>query len=247
MSGLLAGLIAVIWFYLIVGGGFFLRAAERDDAGAGIRFEGEWPDIVAVVPARDEAEVIERSISSLLMQDYPGSFAVILVDDESRDQTAAKASAAAVSVGAASRLAILHGLPRPPGWTGKLWSVQQGIAAALERSPSPRYMWLCDADIAFASDTLRSLVGRAETRSLVLVSLMAKLRCSSLAERCLVPAFIFFFQMLYPFAWVNDRTRSAAAAAGGSMLVRRDALAAAGGLEAIRGALIDDCALGRIL
>ena len=228
----------LIWVVLIAGRGGFWLARERDTRDLPPE-PAAWPEVIAVVPARDEAEVIARSIGSLLAQDYPGAFRVILVDDASGDGTAAIARRAAGS----ERLEILTGQPLAPGWTGKLWAVSQGIAQA---GPTPRYLWLTDADIAHAPDTLRSLVARAEAHSLVLVSLMAKLRCESRAERTLVPAFVFFFKLLYPFARVN-RATGIGAAAGGCMLVRNDALAAAGGIKAIRNALIDDCALGAAL
>lgn len=228
----------VIWIVLIAGHGGFWLTRERDTRDLPPE-PLQWPEVIAVVPARDEAEVIARSIGSLLAQDYPGAFRVILVDDSSSDGTAAIAR----NTAGADRLEVLSGQPLAPGWTGKLWAVSQGVA---EAGQTPRYLWLTDADISHASDTLRTLVARAESRDLVLASLMAKLRCESLAERALVPAFVFFFQMLYPFARVN-RPTGIGAAAGGCMLVRRDALAAAGGIAAIRNALIDDCALGAAL
>ncbi len=135
----------------------------------------------------------------------------------------------------------------PAGWTGKLWAVNCGAMHIDALPQPPEYLLLCDADIGFADGTLTDLVQRAERDHLVLASLMAKLRCESLAERALIPAFIFFFRMLYPFAWVNQPHRSTAAAAGGCMLVRRGALRAAGGIAAIRHELIDDCAFGRLL
>ena len=239
----IGGLSLLIWMVLITARGGFWLTRERDtrdlppDPTA-------WPEVTAVVPARDEAEVIARSIGSLLAQDYPGPFRVILVDDSSSDGTAGLARRAAGS----ERLEIVTGRSLAPGWTGKLWAVSQGVAHAgrMQAKGGPRYVWLTDADIAHAPDTLRCLVARAEARGLVLVSLMAKLRCESLAERALVPAFVFFFQLLYPFARVN-RAGGIGAAAGGCMLVRHDALAQAGGIAAIRNALIDDCALGAAL
>jgi hopene-associated glycosyltransferase HpnB len=144
-------------------------------------------------------------------------------------------------------LTILPGKPLQAGWTGKLWAQNQGITQAAAHDPAPRYLLLTDADIVHAPDSFRTLVSEAEAGGLVLTSRMAMLRCESLAERLLIPAFIFFFQMLYPFAWANDRRRTTAAAAGGCMLVRRDALEQAGGLSAIRNALIDDCALARLM
>jgi hopene-associated glycosyltransferase HpnB len=228
----------LIWIVLIAGRDGFWLTRERDTRDLPPE-PAQWPEVTAVVPARDEAEVIERSIGSLLAQDYPGAFRVILIDDSSSDGTAAIARSAA----GADRLEILTGQPLATGWTGKLWAVSQGVAQA---GQSPRYLWLTDADIAHAPDTLRCLVARAEARELVLVSLMAKLRCQSMAERALVPAFVFFFQLLYPFGRVN-RPVGIGAAAGGCMLVRRDALERAGGIAAIRNALIDDCALGAAL
>ncbi|HUI97079.1 MAG TPA: glycosyltransferase, partial [Xanthobacteraceae bacterium] len=205
-----------------------------------------WPRVTAVIPARDEAATIGATVASLLGQSYPGPFAIVLVDDESRDGTADAARAAA-QAGGAERLTVLTGQPLPAGWTGKLWAVSQGVAAATAAAPAPDYLLLTDADITYAPEALMRLVARAEQGGYVLTSLMAKLRCVSLAERAFVPAFIYFFQMLYPFAWVNARERKTAAAAGGCMLVRPRALASAGGIAAIRGALIDDCALAAAL
>jgi hopene-associated glycosyltransferase HpnB len=230
-----------IWLHLLLGRGRFWTGSVRDDRGAPEAMGSRWPAVVAVVPARNEAEMIPDSVASLLRQDYPGPFSVILVDDDSTDPTLAVARG--LAGGAPGRLGILQGAKLPAGWTGKLWAVSQGVAHALQSPQPPEYLLLTDADIAYAPDALRALVRRAEAGQLALVSLMAKLRCRSLAERALVPAFIFFFQMLYPFAWVNRRQGATAAAAGGCMLVRRSALTAAGGIDSIRGALIDDCAL----
>jgi hopene-associated glycosyltransferase HpnB len=252
-----------IWLYLLLGrGAFWLAGRQLDDAGGAAPQPGQataprpapWPAVTAVVPARNEADMVPLSLASLLAQDYPGPFSVVLVDDHSDDGTAqaARDVAAAMPGTAAAgadpaRLVVLPAAPLPAGWTGKLWAVSQGVAYATSGAAPPEYLLLTDADIGYRPDALTSLVLRARTQRRVMVSLMAKLRCDSAAERALVPAFIFFFQMLYPFAWVN-RTSGAhaatAAAAGGCMLVRRDALAAAGGIESIRGALIDDCALG---
>jgi hopene-associated glycosyltransferase HpnB len=129
------------------------------------------------------------------------------------------------------------------GWTGKLWAVRQGIEAANNAPEPPDYLLLTDADIVHTTDSVRALVTRAETGRYVLTSLMARLRCDSSWERSHVPAFVFFFQMLYPFAWVNDARNATSGAAGGCMLVRAEALKQAGGVESIRDALIDDCSL----
>jgi hopene-associated glycosyltransferase HpnB len=142
---------------------------------------------------------------------------------------------------------VLQGEPLPPAWAGKVWAMHQGIAQAEAIEPAPDYLLLTDADIAYAPDILKRLVARSSATGLVLVSLMAKLRCQSLAERALIPAFVFFFQLLYPFSWVNRSTAKTAAAAGGCMLVERRALERAGGIAKIRGALIDDCALAKLM
>jgi hopene-associated glycosyltransferase HpnB len=238
-------MVLVIWAYLVAARGGFWRAADRD--GETPARPEPWPSVTAVIPARDEAESVGATVASLLRQDYPGRFTVIVVDDQSRDGTAAVARDAAVEAGAGDRLTVLPGQPLPGGWTGKLWAQQQGIAHAESAAPPPDYLLLTDADIAYAPDAVTNLAARAEQGGLVLTSLMAKLRCQSFAERMFVPAFIFFFQMLYPFAWANDPRRGTAAAAGGCMLVRADALQKAGGVAAIRTALIDDCALAKLL
>jgi hopene-associated glycosyltransferase HpnB len=239
----IGGIALAAWVYLLVGRGLFWLARERDDAALPPRNDegpAAWPDVVAVVPARNEADVIERSIGSLLAQDYPGALRVVLVDDASEDGTAARAAKLA---GADGRLTILTGRPLPAGWTGKLWAVSQGVEAAATHAGALTYLWITDADIAHAPATLRRLVARAQAGSLTLVSLMARLQTGTPAERLLIPAFVFFFDMLYPFALVNDPRNRIAAAAGGCMLARRDALERAGGIAAIRAEIIDDCAL----
>jgi len=243
---MVASLVAVValamWIYLVAGRGGFWRAGERDGGGPS---SPVWPDVIAVIPARDEADGVGHTVESLLRQDYPGSLSLILVDDESADGTADVARLAAVAIGRMDRLTIIPGAALPAGWTGKLWAMKQGVERA--DAAAPEFLLLTDADIVYPPDTLRRLVSQSLSEGLALSSMMAKLRCESFAERALIPAFIFFFQMLYPFSWVNDRRRATAAAAGGCMLVRREALRAAGGIEAIRGSLIDDCAMARIL
>ena len=232
-----------IWAGLVLAHGRFWTADQRDDRDAPAE-PAVWPAVIAVVPARDEADVIARSIGSLLAQDYPGDFRMILVDDSSSDGTADVARAEATRLGRAERLQVLTGEPLAAGWTGKLWAVHQGTLAA--EASQPKYLWLTDADIGHAPDNLRALVSRAEAKGLVLTSLMAELHCKTLPERFLIPAFVFFFQMVYPFARVNGPGPTAGAA-GGVMLADRQALKAAGGIAAIRKALIDDCALGALM
>ncbi|MDE2181996.1 MAG: glycosyltransferase [Alphaproteobacteria bacterium] len=237
MTALISFVSLAVWIGMLVGRGFFWLARERDDKDA--PEPDHWPAVVAVVPARNEADVIARSLQSLAAQDYPGPFRVIMVDDQSSDGTAVMAR------GLGGRIEVIDGAEHAPGWTGKLFAVAQGVARA--SSTAPDYLLLTDADIAHAPDNLRRLVVRAEAGKLVLVSLMAKLHCESFAERFLIPAFVFFFAMLLPFARVNNPHRRTAAAAGGCMLVRREALERAGGIEAIKSEIIDDCALARRL
>jgi len=201
------------------------------------------------VPARNEAAVLPETLPTLLAQDYPGRFSVVLVDDESSDGTAQaavglsrRAQGSRGSLTAPS-LQVIQGDPCPPGWAGKVWAMAQGVRAAGDSE----YVLFTDADIAYAPGTLTRLVRAAESGDRVLVSQMALLRADTFWERMLVPAFVYFFAMLYPFRRVNRRGARTAAAAGGCMLVRREALEAAGGLERIRGARIDDVALGGLL
>ncbi len=240
----LAGLAA--WIYLLAARGGFWRADVRDER-CSEPDPAYWPSLTVVVPARNETDVIGVSIGSLLSQDYPSPLHVIVVDDQSIDGTGEAAKKMAVSLGAEDRLTVLEGAMLPAGWTGKLWAMKQGVMHARALAPDTKYLLLTDADIAYDAGVIRRLVARSEARSLVLNSLMVKLRCESFAERLLIPAFVFFFQMLYPFAWVNRRAHAMAAAAGGCMLVRANALDAAGGIDAIRSSLIDDCALGRAM
>ena len=238
MIGAALGLLTLgVWAYLLMARGGFWRADQTDAETPPA--PPVWPAVTAVVPARNEADVIARSVGSLLAQDYPGPFEVILVDDDSADGTAAAAAALGVA-GGPQHLTVLRGEPLAAGWTGKLWAISQGIAAA---GATPKYLWLTDADIAHDPDNLRRLVSRAEAGSLSLASLMADLHCETFAERLLIPAFVLFFQMVYPFRWVNRRAHRLAGAAGGCMLVQREALARSGGVAAIRSEMIDDCAL----
>ncbi len=247
-NDLIASMVLLIWLYLLAGRGGFWLAAQRDDDGAGgAAADGAWPAVAAVIPARDEAGCVGETVASLLRQAYAGPFTVIVVDDQSRDGTAQVARDAAAALGVADRLTVVSGRALPAGWTGKLWAQQQGVELAENLPRPPDYLLFTDADIVYEAGVLTDLVARAQGHGLVLTSLMVKLRCQSFAERLFVPAFIFFFQMLYPFAWANDPQRATAAAAGGCMLVRRDVLGAAGGMAAIRTALIDDCALAKNL
>ena len=199
------------------------------------------------MPARNEADVIGRALASLLRQDYRGPLDVILVDDHSDDGTAEAAAVAAGDSGRGERLHLVRARPLPAGWSGKLWALSEGLAGAQESVPGARYLWLTDADIEHQPATLGHLVAKAEAERLDLVSLMVALSCEGAWERLLIPPFVFFFQKLYPFAWVEDPRRRTAAAAGGCILVSSARLAAAGGLAKIKDALIDDCALARLI
>jgi hopene-associated glycosyltransferase HpnB len=239
----IASIALAIWLYLLFARGAFWLNTERDEVVPAA--PQIWPRVVVVVPARNEAATIGEVIAALLHQDYPGDWSILLVDDDSNDGTAEIARRAAGAD--ASRLRVVTSRPLPPGWTGKLWAVKQGIDVATAMPHPPDHLLLTDADILHAPDSMRRLAARAQADGLVLTSLMVKLRCESLAEHVSIPAFIFFFQMLYPFSWVNRPDSKVAAAAGGCMLVRADALASAGGIESIRTALIDDCALAKAL
>ncbi len=240
----LAALSLAAWLYLVFLHGRFWRAEPRLALPAQAQdYPGGWPAVAAVVPARNEAPLIGRALGAVLAQDYPGALTLVVVDDHSEDGTAEAARKAAAAAGQGDRVSVVRAAPLPAGWAGKPWALAQGVERAEAIAPEARYLWFTDADIEHDPPVLRALVARAEAGRLDLVSLMALLNCESRWERLLMPAFVFFFRKLYPFAWVNDPKRGTAAAAGGCMLVRRGALEAAGGLGAIRGALIDDCAL----
>jgi hopene-associated glycosyltransferase HpnB len=228
----------VAWLYLLFGHGAFWLEFAKPHSEPRPSGSGPEPAVVAVIPARDEAAVVARAIGSLAAQRYAGRFHIVLVDDHSTDGTAEIAQAAAPP----EMLTVIRAAPLPSGWTGKLWAVAEGIrrAAAFE----PEFLLLTDADIVHPPDNLRQLTAHTGCD---LVSYMATLECRTLAERALIPAFVFFFFMLYPPAWIRDPRRPTAGAAGGCMLVRRRALEEAGGIAAIRGELIDDCALARLL
>jgi hopene-associated glycosyltransferase HpnB len=234
MSDLIALIGLIAWVGLLGARGGFWRMEASPLPPA----PKTWPTIAVVVPARDEAALIGASLTSLLAQDYPGQMAVVVVDDASTDGTAE--AARAVGDG---RLTVIGGRPLPPGWSGKVWAMSQGVEHALEVLPEARYVLFTDADIHHHPGELARMVTRAEAWRLDMASLMVRLQCRSRAEHGLVPAFVYFFRLLYPFTWVNDQAEVTAAAAGGLMLVRRRALERIGGLQSLRGALIDDCAL----
>lgn len=229
-------LTTIIWLCLLIARGSFWRA--RRWLAPEYLPQSNSPRVVAVVPARNEAEYIAASVRSLLEQGVD----VFLVDDHSTDSTAAIARSAADASETSARLTVIQSKPLPPGWSGKLWAVKQGVDRALKDSPD--YLLLTDADIVHGPDAVSTLTALAAD-GCDLVSFMVKLVCRSLAEKLLIPAFVFFFFLLYPPAWIGNSRRKIAGAAGGCILIRPEALARAGGLEAIRGEIIDDCALAR--
>ena len=241
---------AGVWLYLALARGGFWRGRDidrlmhvaLDHVPAGFA----WPNVTAIIPARNEAAFIGLTVGSLLGQSYRGCLRVIVIDDHSNDDTGRVAARA----GAASRfnrLTVIAAPPLPPGWTGKLWAISQGLDLANEAASPSEFFLLTDGDVRYDADAVSALVWNALQQQRVLSSLMVSLHCQSFAERMFIPAFVFFFQMLYPFAWVNDARHRTAAAAGGCMLVRRRSLADAGGVQAIRSELIDDVALSRRL
>jgi hopene-associated glycosyltransferase HpnB len=255
-----------IWLHLFFGRGWFWRVRKVDAEGAAEYALTEWPNVVAIVPARNEAETIGLVVTSLLEQDYPGRFSITVVDDHSEDATVATAKQAAESSGAGKRVSIVSAPALAAGWTGKLSALNAGVAsivtshmaassvngsdtsdsaAASSSNQAPSFYWFADADVTHAPDTLRRLVLRAERDKLDLASLMVLLQAKRLPERALIPAFLYFFLMLYPPQWIADQELRTAGAAGGCILLKREALARIGGLAAIKGEVIDDCALAK--
>ncbi len=238
----LAALSLSAWLYLIFAHGRFWRCDQRLTGR-----EPEpprWPSVTAVVPARDEAALLPATLRSLLDQDYPGAFRIVVADDESSDGTGDVALALAREHPNGARVTVARTPERPGGWVGKMWAVETGVRSA-SAAAAPAYWLLTDADVEHGRDNLRRLVAKAESERLDLVSQMVLLHTGPGWDGLLVPAFVYFFQKLYPFARVNDPRSRTAGAAGGCVLVRQDALIRAGGIEALRGEVIDDCALGR--
>lgn len=226
---MIVGLSLLIWLYLLfLHGKFWVSGPELKPA-----VPHTAPDVDIIVPARDEAALIGPVIASLTAQNYPGTVRIILVDDNSTDGTVEAA-------GTHPRLTILTGAPKPEGWAGKLWALAQGV----EASTAP-LIFFTDADITHDPRHLATLVARLNTPRVDMVSEMVRLNCTSWPERFLIPAFVYFFQLLYPFAQVNNPRHRMAGAAGGAVLIRREALRRIGGIEAIKGALIDDVTLAR--
>jgi hopene-associated glycosyltransferase HpnB len=267
-SVVIASISLAIWLYLALARGNFWSFRPFDGDEATHPAPSTWPDVTAVIPARNEAETIARTIASLSQQNYPSKLSIVVVDDHSEDATAKLAQESAQSnrtnATAAREVTILSAPPLQPGWTGKLsalnagvlFATREGAASAVPRSDAvnealapaasaPTYLWFTDADIVHAPDTLTRLVARAERNNLDLTSLMVLLRAQTLPERFLIPPFLFFFLMLYPPKKIANPKSQTAGAAGGCILIRRTALDRIGGLTAIRREVIDDCALAR--
>src|SRR5271168_2870274 len=240
---------ASIWIYLFFFRGAFWRVELFDDDRAQFSAPEQFPAVVAIVPARNEATTIAHTVAALLKQDYPGPFHVVVVDDHSDDGTAGVAQRAAAENGGAGRFAVCSAEPLPVGWTGKLWALNEGVRNASRdqqtRNETAEFYWFTDADVQHAPDTLRRLVSHAQTSKLDLTSLMVLLRARTFPEKLLIPAFVYFFLQLYPPRWIADPNSRTAGAAGGCLLIRGSALQRIGGLGAIHDALIDDCALAR--
>lgn len=242
---LLTALSLVTWLYLSFGHGRFWYADQRLGKDGLMTFKTtQWPTVVVIVPARNEADVIERTLRSLLDQDYRGKFHVVMVDDQSEDRTRDIARQLAIAHPAGALLTVKTAEKRPSGWLGKVWALHTGLQYAEKHWPDAPYRYLTDADIEHSRGNLRELVSKAECEGLDLVSLMVRLHCQHAWEKLLIPAFVYFFQKLYPFPLINDHHSSVGGAAGGCILVRNRALIQIGGIAAIRGEVIDDCALG---
>lgn len=232
---------ALIWVILLCFWGGFWRANQRLEGW--VKDEPErpvnpYPQVGIIIPARNEAEGITQSLRSLVNQDYAGGYSILVIDDHSTDDTATQAQAF-------DGVTVISAQPLPPGWTGKLWAMEQGVNFYQSQSSLPDYYLFTDADIEHSPEHLSQLVRKAQGEDLELVSVMVKLHCESVWEHLLIPAFVFFFQKLYPFAWVNNPRKSTAAAAGGCILITPEALNRIGGLQSLRDALIDDCTLAQ--
>lgn len=247
---LIAGLISagslLTWAWLVLGRGWFWRTDQKLDARPAVAARGlDWTSVSIIVPARNEACILPETLPALLRQSHPGRFHIFLVDDHSEDGTGEVARKLAQESAVTDRLTVVAADALPAGWTGKLWALQQGYQAS--QRLDARFLLLTDADIAHSPHSLAALVSKAQTEGLDLVSVMAQLRVVNLWERLLIPAFVFFFAKLYPFRWVSNLGKRTAAAAGGCALLRREALEHAGGFPRIASAIIDDCALAKLI
>jgi hopene-associated glycosyltransferase HpnB len=235
--------VLLIWLAIVFArGGFWNVTNQLLPASGG---DHRPASVCVVIPARNEAATIGLTVTALLRQRFNGTLHVIVVDDNSVDETSSVARQAADAMGRQSALTVITGMPLPRGWTGKLWAISQGLKKAHEFSPD--YLLLTDADIEHGPLTLAALVTKAEHEQLALTSLMVRLHCRTIPEKVMIPAFVYFFFLLYPPKWIANPHARTAGAAGGCTLVRPDALVRAGGIEAIREEIIDDCALAKAI
>lgn len=245
----IVGILALgIWLHLFFGRGWFWRLLRADADRMACEPLQDWPSVVAIVPARNEAETIGKVVAGLVQQNYSGAFSIVVVDDHSEDATGDIASHIAKEASAEGRVRIVRASDLPRGWTGKLWALNEGATSPTATGAAeefPTYYWFTDADVSHGPDTLQQLVARAEKERLDLASLMVLLQATTFPERALIPAFLYFFLMLYPPRWIEDDDLATAGAAGGCVLLKREALARIGGFAAIRGDVIDDCALAK--
>lgn len=242
ISIILTSLSLIIWLYLILfRGKFWLCNQFIPEEKISLN---SYPSVSVIIPARNEAEVLPISLNSLLNQDYQGKLTINLIDDQSTDNTSKIAEKIAQKNSKSIKLNIIKGQALPQDWTGKLWAMKQGVNYA-QKNSNPDYFLFTDADIQHSQNNLTQLVTKAEKENLDLVSLMVLLKCESFWEKLLIPAFVFFFQKLYPFPWVNNSQNKVAAAAGGCILIHKEALTRIGGIEVLKDALIDDCTLAK--
>ncbi len=241
----IAAFVLASWLALLLRGGASWRLRPRESDLAAAPAPCVWPAVRIVVPARNEAGSLPATLPALLAQDYPGEFEVLVVDDRSSDETRGVAAAIAARHAGGQRLRVVHGMALPDGWVGKPWAMAQGVSEP--GSFEPGWLLFTDADIEHAPHSLARLVAGALHEGLALDSRMARLRCRSAAERLLMPAYLYFFNLLYPMPRANDPDDRLAAAAGGCVLVDAAALRDAGGLARIGGCLIDDIALARLI
>ena len=237
----LAALPVLIWVYLLCARGAFWRV--KPHLPPEFSNSGSPKTVSVVIPARNEADVIAETVTSLLTQNFEGSSHVYVVDDGSTDATAEQAIGAALKMERRDAITVVKAAPLPGGWTGKMWAVSQGVEKA--GAEAPDFLLLTDADIQHEPHSIATLIAIAEHGRFDMVSFMVKLRCETFAERALIPAFVFFFFLLYPPVWIRNAKRKTAGAAGGCILIRPAILREAGGIEAIRDEVIDDCALAR--
>ena len=247
-TGILGILTLAIWIHLVFGRGWFWRLRKFDTDRSQLPALDDFPSVIAVVPARNEAETIAQVVAGLVAQNYPGEFSIVIVDDHSDDPTAELARHAAAEANATERVRVISAPPLPDGplsdaWTGKVWAMNSGVISTAEKPPV--FYWFTDADVVHATDALRHLVLQAAQMRADLASLMVLLQAKTIPERALIPAFLYFFLMLYPPRWIADKELSTAGAAGGCILLHREALERIGGLPAIRSEVIDDCALAK--